>query len=118
MWRRVGARCLQGFGCAILFSSRVVSTRLFWEIHCGPRSMIGASLRASGSSTLQVATGLVGPYTVSFCFLKPLACLAARKSFTNTEAMSCCNTSEMGWSFMTQTEKCIILCETFWGIML
>lgn len=95
MWRHVGARCLQGFGCASLFSSRIVSTRLFWEIHRGPRSMIVASLKASGNSNLQVATGLAGPYTVSFCFLKPLACLAAMKSFSNTKPMSCCNISEM-----------------------
>ena len=84
MWRHVGARCLQGFGCATLFSSRIVSTSLFWEVHCGPGSMIGASLKASGTSALQVATGLAGPCTVPFCFLKPLACLAAVKSFTNT----------------------------------
>lgn len=94
MWRHVGARCLQAFGWAIPFSSRIVSTRLFREIHCRSRSMIGASLTASPNSALQVATGVAAP-TVSFCLLKPLAFLAAVEPFTNTKPVTCCSISEM-----------------------
>lgn len=77
MWRHADARCLQGFGCAVLISRRIVSTRLFWEIHCGPTSTSCASFKASGSGTPLGVSESAGPCVVSCCCLKLPACLAA-----------------------------------------